>query len=192
MRVPLDAYLAADGPPSEPEPYVNADLSALPVAHMPRAVAVAPALTQAELDALALNTLPVSGTWLFTMTDIIAEGICADDRKAGSRDSFEFTMDGGFSMSFEENTDPFQFDQHDTPFANPEPGVFVMDNEYETGSDHYEFRVISPTLLEGEYSGEYNDIDLYTPLEGEIPAESADDYICTYAYFFTLEAVSDG
>src|SRR6185436_14146212 len=76
VRVPLDPNLAANGPPSEPEPYDSADLAALPVGHVPRAIAVAAALTQAELDALTANALPTSGNWEYTNGTVTLEGDC--------------------------------------------------------------------------------------------------------------------
>jgi hypothetical protein len=116
VRVPLDPNLAADGPPSEPEPYDNTDLAALPVGSMPRAVPVAPALTQAQIDALASNALPTSGTWRFTTGDEIREGDCRGlgDIPPVTR---EITFDGEFSVYIDV----------DFEYSNPEPGLFVAD-----------------------------------------------------------------
>src|SRR5262249_44048576 len=64
VRVPLDVNGVVSGPPSNAEPYNNAALAALPVGHMPSPVGVAPALTQAQLDALSsASIVPVSGEW---------------------------------------------------------------------------------------------------------------------------------
>jgi hypothetical protein len=160
VRVPLDANLAADGPPSEPEPYSNADLAALPVGHIPRTVTVAPALTQAELDALATNTLPTSGTWLYRSGDETTEGDCRGlgDIPPVTR---EITFNGVFSIDVSVNIE----------FSNPEPGLFVADVDMQNVVIHYEIRVVSPTLLKGEYT--------------------ADATICAWTVPFTLEALGD-
>jgi hypothetical protein len=138
VRVPLDANLAADGPPSEPEPYNNADLAALPVGHMPRAVTVAPALTQAELDALVVNTVPITGTWRFSVT--------AGEWGEGCPGSSEYTLGTG-QWVLDGTTSFYGFAPSE--FTSPEPGFFVADRTSGEAA-HLELRILSPTALEGK------------------------------------------
>jgi hypothetical protein len=141
VRVPLDANLAANGPPSEPEPYNNADLAALPVSHMPRAVTIAPALTQAELDALALNVVPTTGTWRFSVTSgEWGEGCPGDSGYALG--TGQWVLDGTSSF--------YGFEASE--FTNPEPGFFVADRANGAAEPaHLELRILSPTMLEGKH-----------------------------------------
>jgi uncharacterized protein YgiM (DUF1202 family) len=154
VRVPLDANLAADGPPSEPEPYDNADLAAVPVSHMPRRISVAPALTQAEIDAMAL-TLPVSGNWLYTTTGITFGGDCAQfmDASMVPEVSEVITLDGFFSIDPAGNFQNMQVPDFGNPeFENPEPGVFVSEFTIEGATFRYEIHVLSPTQIVGSWN----------------------------------------
>jgi len=177
VRVPLDANLAADGPPSEPEPYDDADLGALPVGHMPRAVEVAEALTQAEIEALAL-TLPVSGDWLYTTGEVTLGGECAEfmDPSIFPQTSQVITLDGIFNFDPAGNLQTMQVPEFGNPeFANPEPGVFVADFSIEGATMLYEIRVLSPTLIEGVWSMDMADTG----------------FTCLMSMQFTMEAVSE-
>ncbi len=155
VRVPLDANLAADGPPSEPEPYDNAALAALPVRNMPRRVNVAPALTQAEIDALAINTLPVSGDWLYTTSGITIGGDCAAYMDTSLFPDFSqvVTLDGVFNFDPAGNLQNMQVPEFGNPeFENPEPGVFVAEFSIEGATMRYEIHVLSPTQIEGTWA----------------------------------------
>jgi hypothetical protein len=155
VRVPLDANLAADGPPSEPEPYVNADLAALPVGNMPRAVQVAAALTQAELDALSASTVPVTGDWEYTNGTFTLEGNCEGISILSQppQDTQLITLNGAFNVgTLGPETDTLELDIANAEFTNPEPGLFVADlGEYVEGliQARIEVRVLSPSLIEG-------------------------------------------
>jgi hypothetical protein len=52
-RIPLDENGLASGPPAAAEPYIAADLSALPTVLLPEAITVATPLTQDEIDAMS-------------------------------------------------------------------------------------------------------------------------------------------
>jgi hypothetical protein len=125
VRVPLDANLAANGPPSEPEPYDNADLAALPVGHMPRAVEVAAALTQAEIEALGI---PIAGIW-----DISSTG--------GNCDA---TFSEDYTLALENG----ELVLNGSRFQLVEPGVYFLRSAVGEST----LRVLSPTTLVAEYT----------------------------------------
>jgi hypothetical protein len=153
VRVPLDANLTADGPPSEPEPYDNADLAALPVGHLPREVEIAPALTQAELDALSAGTLPVSGEWFYESPSASLSGDCdpsIPDTPPPSRD-ITLNVTDAFSaeMILRAISPNFDFPE-DARYENPEPGFYTADYTGVSGDVfHLEVRFTSPTEAEG-------------------------------------------
>ena len=60
VRIPLGNDNQASGAPVGPEPYVDADLDVLPVAHLERVVAIAPALTNEEIAALLESGVEVT------------------------------------------------------------------------------------------------------------------------------------
>jgi hypothetical protein len=160
VRVPLDG-LEADGPPSEPEPYNNADLAALPVRHIPRTITVAPALTQAEIDALAL-TLPVSGSWLYTSGEVTLGGDCAEimDSSMFPTNSQVVTLDGVFFFDPSGNLETMEIPDLGTlEFTNPEPGLFVAEINIEGMIMIYQVRVLSPTQIEGSTHFDMADTD---------------------------------
>jgi hypothetical protein len=174
VRVPLDPNLAANGPPSEPEPYDDADLSALPVAHMPRAVGVAQALTQDEIDARAL-TLPVSGDWLYTSGDVTLGGDCAAVMNASMFPQVTqiVRLDGVFTIDPSGSFQSMQVPELGNPeFENPEPGVFVADFSMEGATMLYEIRVLSPTQIEGSF----------------VVSASEEGFSCSITIPFTMEA----
>lgn len=95
VRIPLDDNNNANGAPVGPEPYVIADLAALPVTHLERTVTVAPALSSDEITAFLENSIEVtpdgsvadgsgnapltSGTWHIKQTEISGSQTCAPD-----------------------------------------------------------------------------------------------------------------
>jgi hypothetical protein len=178
VRVPLDANLAANGPPSEPEPYDNADLAALPVGHMPLEVEVALALTQAELDALSANALPTSGDWEYTYGTQTLEGSCEGFSVSQPPQGAQLiTLNGAFNVGFEDDWQtrlPIDFENPE--FTNPEPGLFVAEWDLGPGALlRLEVRVLSPSQIEGAYLG----------IVGT-------DANCTVITPFTMVAVSEG
>jgi hypothetical protein len=177
VRVPLDANLAASGPPSEPEPYNNSDLGALPVLHMPRRVPVAPALTQAEIDALAL-TLPVSGDWLYQSGGVTLGGDCAGflDPSMFPEHSQVVRLEGVFTFDPSGGLQNMQVPEFGNPeFTSTEPGVYVAEFRVEGANMYYEVRVLSPTQIEGTWS-----LDMVE--EG---------LSCSMAFPFTMESVGE-
>jgi hypothetical protein len=65
VRIPITNDLRANGAPIGPEAYDDAELAPLPVEILAREVVVAPALTEAEIEAL-VGLVPLTGTWLAT------------------------------------------------------------------------------------------------------------------------------
>jgi hypothetical protein len=179
VRVPLDANLTASGPPSEPEPYNNADLAALPVSHMPRAVEVAAALTQAELDALSATTLPLSGEWRYTNGTATLEGNCAEGTTIAAQppqDGQVITLNGAFALGDLGEFQPlWDYFIENAEFTNPEPGLFVRESTKDITLGRLEVRVLSPTRIEG------------TLVIGDA---RGGDYNCTIKLPFTMVAVS--
>jgi hypothetical protein len=179
VRVPLGPNQAASGPPSEPEPYNNADLAALPVGHMPRAVVVANALTQAELDALTTAALPVSGDWQYTNGTVTLEGDCGEmsNLTQPPQDTQVITLNGAFVIGNMGELQPIVdgIDVENAEFTNPEPGLFVLELEGELEGHRFEVRVLSPTQVEGA-------LLLIFPFNEQSP--------CTFTYPFTMVAAN--
>lgn len=179
VRVPLDPNLAANGPPSEPEPYDNADLAALPVGHMPRAVEVAAALTQAELDALSVSALPLSGDWQYTNGTVTLEGDCGEITITSTlpQDTQVITLNGAFAIGSMGELDALGINDllENAELTNPEPGLFVLELE----GVRFEVRVLSPSRVEGALVGDLTAGDSQTSIG------------CTARFPFTMEAVSE-
>jgi hypothetical protein len=129
----------------------------------------APALTQADIDALAINPVPIPGDWsntgnisivsytagtIYTVAGIPEQAtlgvgdFCTEDL---------YLKEGNYSgVSTLDNI--FNFDANgnlvisDGNVTNPQPGVFMYVQEYAPGSRDItiqgEVRVISPTLIE--------------------------------------------
>lgn len=79
VRVTLDGVYAAAAAPSDPEPYVVADLASLPIASLPDAITLAPPLDAAALAALVPPTptavpTAASGAGLPTTSDLPLSG----------------------------------------------------------------------------------------------------------------------
>lgn len=110
VRIPLDADNRANGTPIGPEPYVDADLVALPVAHLERVVSIAPALTEEEIVAILENPVEVtpdvsaaggsgnapltSGTWHLKQTEISGSQTCAPDGENTAAYTFSAQQNG--------------------------------------------------------------------------------------------------
>lgn len=173
VRVPLDPNLAANGPPSEPEPYDNADLAALPVGHIPREVEVATALTEAEIDALSVNALPVSGDWQYTNGTVTLEGDCGRFSIISQppQDNQVIILNGTFAIGNMGEWQALGIQLENAEFTNPEPGLFVFEPE----GVRFEVRVLSPTQVEGAILGTLR----------------IDSEICIATLPFTMVAVSE-
>ncbi len=75
VRISLDENLAASAAPSDPEPYIVADLASLPIAYLPDAINIAEPLDAASLDALVpLTPTTASGAALPTTSDLPLSG----------------------------------------------------------------------------------------------------------------------
>jgi hypothetical protein len=153
VRVPLDANLNASGPPSTPEPYNDADLAALPVGHMPRAIGVAHGLTQAEIDALLASTPPVSGDWLYEAPTAGLSGSCDPSIPDTPPPTRIITLNVTDEFSAETVlraiSPTFEFPDN-AAYENPEPGSYTADYTDESNSTfHMEMRFTSPTQAEG-------------------------------------------
>jgi hypothetical protein len=173
VRVPLDANLVAAGPPSEPEPYNGADLAALPVGHMPREVEVAAALTQAELDALSANTLPVSGEWFYDSPSASLSGGCDPSVPDDPPRSRVITLNITDEFSAEILLQALGAEPLDNVvYDNPETNFYTVDWSTQVDVFHLEVRFTSPTQAEGITSLTWDDIG------GR----------CTFTTTFTLEA----
>jgi hypothetical protein len=172
VRVPLDANLSADGPPTEPEPYDNADLAALPVGHLPRIIAVARALTQAELDALTAGALPVSGEWFYESPTASLTGTCDStmpDDPPPSRDIILDVTDAFSAETILRAISPNYDFPDDALYQNPEPGSYTADYTEASGTVfHLEVQFTSATEAEGSTALNFGS--------------------CTFATTFTLTA----
>jgi len=159
-RVPVDDNLRASGAPSDPEPYDPADLSALPVKILPQTIAIAPAFEVTPVVE-AVDTITVQpGEWTATTGEPTLGAGCPAEIAQGfatgaasiSGQTNTFTMpEGGFdleSIMIANNSEM----PGETTYSHPEPNLYVMDLEIEGTVTHYEFRLISPTQIDGEYS----------------------------------------
>lgn len=124
VRVPLDANLQASGPPSDPEPYDDAALAALPLDILMREVTLVPALPQEEIEALQ-QAVPMAGEWLFTP-------FCA---YSGTVTVILTPTEDGLTLTVE---------GREFFYVKTEPGLYVRT----TGGVTYTMRVQSPTRVE--------------------------------------------
>lgn len=70
VRIAMDSNSVAAGSPSDPEPYDNQALAALPVLTLPRSIEVATALTQEEIEA----NVDVTGEWIVVDQEHACDG----------------------------------------------------------------------------------------------------------------------
>lgn len=160
VRVPLDANLVASGPPSDPEPYDNAELAALPVAHMPRpiTIAVAGVATEDIPDTVSAGTLPVSGEWFYESPTASLSGSCLPDVPDTPPPSRVITLNVTDEFTAADLqlaiTPSVPLDNPVT--ANPEPNFYTLDNAFGSDQFHLEVRFTSPTEAEGSTTLTFN------------------------------------
>ena len=160
VHVPLDANLVASGPPSEPEPYDNADLAALPVGHLPRIITVADALTQEQTDTPpdADGTLPVSGEWFYESPTASLSGTCLPDVPDDPPRSRVITLNVTEAFTAADLqlaiTPSVPLDNPVT--SNPEPNFYTLDVSFGADQYHLEVRFTSPTEAEGSTTLTFN------------------------------------
>ncbi|MCA0454507.1 MAG: hypothetical protein LCI00_11075 [Chloroflexi bacterium] len=147
-RVPLDANGAADGEPVGPEPYVEAELVALPLSLLPEGIIVAPALeatpeATASGDAIA----PLPGSWTYTVTEAVGTGECAAYVTAGIFPSISLTLgDAPFDIVTFMNSSG-QTAPGDIVVENPEPNRFIATMTVEGQPLTYDFTIVSETEI---------------------------------------------
>jgi uncharacterized protein YuzE len=163
--LPVDADLKASGQPADPQPYDAGSLAALPIKHLPKTIAIAPAFEVTPFPEGA-EIMPVPGTWTATVGDVTTGSGCppgmaeamAQSGTVGTSNTFTIPEGSGFDlqgiMEANNSTMPGEF-----TYSNPEPNLFVMDGSIEGSTFHYEFRVISETEIQGVYSMSFEGCD---------------------------------
>lgn len=151
VRVPqeeTDGHLIASGPPSEPEPYDETALAALPVSHLERSITIAPALT-----ALTTGVDPQPGVWNYATGQATLSAGCPPEMAAaaglvsfGSSETItipegKFDLQNVVALNGGVNVPG-------AVFSNPEPGLHVMESNDSGTAIRWELRVISPTQIE--------------------------------------------
>ncbi len=115
LRVPLDTDLSASVPLEAPEPYDAGALAALPLGGLAREVTVAPALTQAEID--ALNIAPKAGEWQVTLS---AEALSC----TGSRERYPPFPEEPYPATVRIEAGGARLVWGQTPYTRIQPGVY--------------------------------------------------------------------
>ncbi len=151
VRVPqeeTDGRLTASGPPSEPEPYDEAALAALPVGHLERDISIAPALT-----ALTAGVDPQPGVWNYVTGEVVLGTGCPPELASMMG---AFSLGNSETITIPEGAFDFQSvialnggeNMPGAVFSNPEPGLHVMEASGDGTTMRFELRVISPTYIE--------------------------------------------
>lgn len=172
LRVPLDANLAANGQPIGPEPYDNAILATLPVTHLPDAIAIAPALTEEQIE--SLTPLPRHGTWRATVTQ--AADPCPDyayqpsvtfevdvDVIVTGRSGSRIIIDPIFTAETPSDIAggimwPFNGFPPKTTTRNSD-NAYVIFEEIPVATIEHVIHVVTPTHIEGRSTVSYRDPD---------------------------------
>lgn len=102
VRVPLASNLTASSVPTEPEPYVEENLAALPISLLRREVEISPALTNGEIAALLArwrnlvrSGQPLTFTSLYTEQSLAEEvTVAGDSTSSGSAPDAPPGLDG--------------------------------------------------------------------------------------------------
>ncbi len=150
VTVPLDADLAASGPPSLPHPYAAADVQGLPVGTGgTEAVEIAQPLSEDEIEQ---QGVPISGEWFGAF--IVERGTftCADGR------SGPFDASGSNGPRIIETSadgETFTLSAPGTPFnveaQRTAPGVYHATVDAGGGAtDNLTWRVLAPDRMEGD------------------------------------------
>ena len=121
VRVPVGASLSAAQPPGAPEPYDAEALQALPLAALPRIVALQPPLTPAEIAALAL--VPRAGEWEVALSDETL-------RCPGTRARFPAFPAEPYMTTLRIAGAGGQVIWGETPYPRAEPGVFTAEGSF--------------------------------------------------------------
>jgi hypothetical protein len=165
-RIPLDANLAASGPPTEPEPLELTELTALPISLLELSVSLDAEATAEATDDASSNgggggaIAPTPGTWVWETGAATSEENCPPGT-ADFTAQMALTPAGPFVLPNE----PFGIVMFfNAAFAlegmlpgatlsNPEPNLYVADNTDAFGGRAlYEVRVISEAVIEGTLS----------------------------------------
>ena len=121
VRIPLNSDLSASGPPAPPEPYDARALESLPLSGLPREVAVAPALTQAVID--AYNVVPKTGQWQVTLG---SETLACD----GDRERFPALPEEPYQVAVRLEGGGARIVWGQTVYTRVEPGVYEALGEF--------------------------------------------------------------
>lgn len=155
--LPVDQALKASGQPADPQPYDAGSLAALPISILPKTIGIAPAFEVTPFPEGAA-IIPVGGTWTATTGDVTVGGGCppgmaeamAQAGTIGSSNTFTMT-EGGLNLE-----EVMRINNSEIPgevtYSQSEPNVYAMDGTIEGSTFHYEFRVISETEIDGQYS----------------------------------------
>ena len=152
--VPLDAELNVSGPPTDAQPYDISSLQALPITILPKQISIAPPLEVTPETSFAGN--PVPGTWTYTSGAAVAGAGCpamltqafANAGPGFQNDSVvipegEFSLQAMYEANSAESTAGMTF-------VDEGSGVYKMVIPTDEGDVSYNFRVTSPTHIEGE------------------------------------------
>jgi hypothetical protein len=112
VTVPLDANGAASAPPQPPQPYNASDLAALPVQVLPDEIAIAPALSAAQLQAALATATIIEGS--------------SDGGLAPGMYIFSFGLDTDcdVEMAFVDSSGALYINGSTQPFTLEGPGVY--------------------------------------------------------------------
>lgn len=147
VRIPLDSAFIAAGAPTPPEPYDFARMQVLPISLLTRAITIAPALTQAQIDDRV--GLKLAGRWTITWPQ--ASKSCQTGQRLGYlNQNNSIRIDDGGALFF------IRYDQDATYVRElSRVGLQAYEGYLNTGGLRLRttMQVKSPTHIEGvEYA----------------------------------------
>lgn len=153
--VPLDADLNADGAPSEPEAFDPADLAALPVTLLPRAITINPEATPEAPSGDAI--IPAAGTWEWVSGAVTSENCpegVADVIASGLEPKTALTLPGdAFNLDIFFLT-AFGTDSSSLPnpiLSNADANTYIADFSDPSGyNGNYTVTVLSESEISGQ------------------------------------------
>jgi hypothetical protein len=147
VHVPLDSELKANGVPTDPEPYDDTRIAALPLSLLTEATKPAPALTSEAIAAAIADIQPLSGKWAISASNAHVTPACGQGESVGTKATTFTVAKGPFDLTKMFATSSDKTLTVKTVIVKKQGNVYILDFDASIARGHYTFQVISPTLM---------------------------------------------
>jgi hypothetical protein len=163
VEIPIDEDLAADGVPSEAEPYDPEAFAALPLEILPREIEIAEESEAGSAEIIEIQP----GTWTQTIISMSGCGIDPDMVSAMPSNTFVIESSDVEAVIRAAATGSLNVEGTEFDVTSPEPNVYIFVFSSEGTTVTSEYHIISPTFMEVSATIENSDCTIEMTAELE-------------------------